>query len=329
VCDVSHFLFPDTFVCVSLLQLHAICVGITSGMALLVYQWIIAPSLYCNQRTTSRTAWMVAFGLVIPLALTIPYLLIVGLDLQNKFLAQCCSAVPTIVVFRTLEALYGTAACKPATRQNTTSKAAASAAVVSSGTITLHNRDLSTELAPSTSSSSSSLTGTTTSKTTTATTTDIVVAPMEASLSNYIHYYSSLTYCQWCDKTQSRVPVTRREILQHLTSFLLAFTMASILFSWLLLYDDYQPFSTKVRLEEWHWNLWDLLHWHHLVNMYILGGFSTVVLSTLFQMNALRDNILQGYATCPVFGNPMLESSSPSEFWSKKWNLTLQKLLKV
>jgi hypothetical protein len=148
-------------------------------------------------------------------------------------------------------------------------------------------------------------------------------------LSNYIHYYSSLTYCQWCDKTQKRVPVTRKEVLHHVTSFLLAYTVASILFSWLLLYDDYQPFSTKVRLDEWHLNLWDLLHWHHLVNMYLLGAFSTVVLSTLFQMNALRDNLLQGYATCPVFGNPMLESRSPSEFWSQKWNLTLQKLLNV
>lgn len=43
---------------------------------------------------------------------------------------------------------------------------------------------------------------------------------------------------------------------------------------------------------------------------------------------SLLYNILYGYQTYDVVLNPMLRSKSPSDFWSKRWNLAVHKGLK-
>ena len=45
-------------------------------------------------------------------------------------------------------------------------------------------------------------------------------------------------------------------------------------------------------------------------------------------MAAFGENF-QGYATAPVFLNPLFASTSPSDFWGRKWNLTIHRNLKV
>jgi hypothetical protein len=60
-----------------------------------------------QKRGTALSFW-VGYGIIIPIAIQIPYAMIILLDVQNKFMAQCCSVPANVVVFRTLEAMYGT-----------------------------------------------------------------------------------------------------------------------------------------------------------------------------------------------------------------------------
>ena len=47
-----------------------------------------------------------------------------------------------------------------------------------------------------------------------------------------------------------------------------------------------------------------------------------------FEMNAFGENV-KGFATRPLFDSPLTKSTTPTEFWTKRWNLMTHTLLKV
>ncbi|CAB9513380.1 Pfam:DUF821 [Seminavis robusta] len=53
-------------------------------------------------------AYLLGWGVIIPLSLWIPFEMMEAFDLRNKILKMCVSLVPMIVVFRSIEAMYDT-----------------------------------------------------------------------------------------------------------------------------------------------------------------------------------------------------------------------------
>jgi len=46
-----------------------------------------------------------------------------------------------------------------------------------------------------------------------------------------------------------------------------------------------------------------------------------------FELASVGEN-LKGYATIPIFLNPLWSSTSPTDFWGRKWNLMIHRILK-
>jgi hypothetical protein len=154
---------------------------------------------------------------------------------------------------------------------------------------------------------------------------DTSPATVENSLNSYIAYYTTLLQFDWDPKTGSRRKITRSEFttsLLQLSSFLL---LLSIVLSFELAY-DFEPFQSRVQLENFHFNV-DLLSFGHLANAYCLAVTVYLTLAFGFGLTAFGEHV-KGYYTKPIFFNPLFTSLSPSDFWGRKWNLMIHRMLK-
>jgi hypothetical protein len=59
----------------------------------------------------TTVSYLIGYGLIIPLALHLPYTFMEALDLQNKVLKMSFFPLPTVVVFRAVEAMHDTSPC--------------------------------------------------------------------------------------------------------------------------------------------------------------------------------------------------------------------------
>lgn len=149
---------------------------------------------------------------------------------------------------------------------------------------------------------------------------------VESSLTNYLIYYTTPCPLEWDKKTQMVRNVTRKEVISMLIKFYFHFTMLSLVLS-CLMHVNFQPFESNVRYNEWNLT-WDLLSPAHLANAYSLVVLTYLSLWVSFESISLGEN-LQGYATKPIFSNPLLTSTTPIDFWTKKWNVMVHSILKV
>eukprot|EP00546_Thalassionema_frauenfeldii_P002392 CAMPEP_0178932630 /NCGR_PEP_ID=MMETSP0786-20121207/22746_1 /TAXON_ID=186022 /ORGANISM="Thalassionema frauenfeldii, Strain CCMP 1798" /LENGTH=247 /DNA_ID=CAMNT_0020609987 /DNA_START=535 /DNA_END=1276 /DNA_ORIENTATION=+ len=62
-------------------------------------------------------------------------------------------------------------------------------------------------------------------------------------------------------------------------------------------------------------------------NNYLLMLTIYAVLNFGFRFTALGEQLKGGYATKPIFLNPVFGTRSLSEFWGKRWNLTIHNIL--
>lgn len=148
---------------------------------------------------------------------------------------------------------------------------------------------------------------------------------VEASLVNYVTYYSSVTHFEWNVKSQERRKITLREIGGALWRVAYFFTACSLWLSWMM-HVNYQPFGPKVPLDSFSLSL-DLFSPEHLLNAYCLAVLVYFVLATGFEITVFGEQI-KGYATKPTFNNPLFKSRSIREFWGKRWDLMIHRILK-
>ena len=87
------------------LQLLLLQLVLQCSAAVVIYLCIV------KQRGTA-TAYLAGYGAVIPAALYVSRALLELLDIQNKTMRLALANMPTVVVFRTLEAMYGTSDAK-------------------------------------------------------------------------------------------------------------------------------------------------------------------------------------------------------------------------
>jgi hypothetical protein len=148
---------------------------------------------------------------------------------------------------------------------------------------------------------------------------------VEASLANYVHYYSSLVNHVWNSNTNTRVRATTREVLGNAGMIFGQFILLSGVLSLLLAF-QFKPFSSNVQLDQFHVT-WELIHPGQLANNYLLAVLTLYSLAVGFNLMALMGN-LQGYAVRDFLRNPLFHSKSPSDFWAK-WNPVIGGALKA
>jgi hypothetical protein len=148
---------------------------------------------------------------------------------------------------------------------------------------------------------------------------------VESSIGTYMAYYTSLCHFDWNPKTKTRRILTLKEFLSNFFRLLVHFHLVGLVLS-VAMHFDYQPFSSNVILDDYHFSL-DLFSPAHMANCYLLGLVTFLTLAVGFEMAAFGDN-LKGFVTKPIFHNPLFTSRSPTEFWGRKWNMVIHKLLK-
>ena len=144
-------------------------------------------------------------------------------------------------------------------------------------------------------------------------------------MGTYMMYYSSLGHFDWLSKTKKRRVLTLRELGEVLWKLLSHIHLCSIVLS-VALHFNYQPFASNIILAQFSVS-WDIFSPAHLGNAYLLALLTYFVIAFAFEMACFGGN-LNGFYTKPVFDNPMLGSSSPPEFWGRRWNLVIHRTLK-
>lgn len=224
-------------------------------------KYVFAPCIYhfVIKKRNTPGAFLVGFGLI-PLSAAISFGLIEALHIENKILRLSLSILPTMGVFRVLEALYNT-----------------SPPVV------------------------------------------------ETSARHYAIYWSSLHHLIWEKDGRCR-RIGSSELVRNTLDVLLTFSFLSLALSVLLHY-NFQPFPSPVNLSSLTLT-WEQFSLAHLMNSYALVVVIFFALKFLFETDAWRVQLGDLRATKPVFLNPLWASSGTRDFWSRRWNLMIHRVLK-
>ena len=159
----------------------------------------------------------------------------------------------------------------------------------------------------------------------------------------------------WNKKTKTVDRISGMEIARLFLDRLFHIFVLSLVLSVLIHY-DYKPFDDRVGLTSFNITP-DLLSFGNIANSYLytskktrntfvvqcekiyLALISPMVsfllgvvlfyfgLSTLFELNAFQQNAL-GLRTERIFNDPFILSKTPTEFWTKRWNKMIHRMLK-
>ncbi len=146
------------------------------------------------------------------------------------------------------------------------------------------------------------------------------------NLSNYVAYYSSIIPFVWDPKTRVRRRISFPKLRMVFYEIALSFSGVSLLLSFLR-YHDYRPFPSSVPLDHLEWT-WEIFSSNHIANSYLHAWLIYGTLKTGFELSAFNENI-KGFDTHQLFDQPFLKSRTPTEFWTKRWNMLTRPLLKV
>lgn len=229
---------------------------IQSAFGAIIYLGIV------QQRGTLH-AYLLGWGIIVPVALWLPFWWLEFLDLRNKVLTLSSSTIMTVIGFRCLEAMYGT---------------------------TPHR------------------------------------SVIESNLGTYCAYYSSVAPFVWNDKLGQRQRITWKQLGWTIANLAGYVTAVSFVLS-IMIHYRYKPFAGDlVGLTELSFSR-DNVSLAHLGNSYCQAVLVYLTLKTGFDLTAFGENV-KGFATDTIFDAPFTRSRSPTEFWTRRWNLMIQRFLK-
>eukprot|EP00978_Attheya_sp_CCMP212_P012285 scaffold30497_cov51-Attheya_sp.AAC.1 len=96
----------------------------------------------------------------------------------------------------------------------------------------------------------------------------------------------------------------------------------------LLLESKFEPFETVVESTSLSHKLSDLFALGHILNNLIAAAMTYLMLNFGNSLLELTMTIA-GYKTVSFMNHPLLLSTSPTDFWARRWNRVVQGLLKV
>mmetsp|Transcript_10210 Transcript_10210/g.11313 ORF Transcript_10210/g.11313 Transcript_10210/m.11313 type:complete len:420 (-) Transcript_10210:12-1271(-) len=147
------------------------------------------------------------------------------------------------------------------------------------------------------------------------------------NLKSYLIYSSCLMGIKFDPKTNDLIPVTVKFIRMQLLTFGRDYVFVVSLMS-ILKPKDYEFFDVKTHADSLDHSFYELLSWRHLLNNYLVALLLSVSLSQSTLGVSIMYNLVYGYETLEVVRNPILKSTSPSDFWGKRWNILIHQGLK-
>jgi len=150
---------------------------------------------------------------------------------------------------------------------------------------------------------------------------------VESSFSNYALYCATPYEPVYDPKTNGPVPTTLTDTLSYLRLFFKANVVSGIFLSTILPF-HYEPFHTEIEASSLDHNFYDMIRYGHLGNNLIAAILFQQYL--IFFGHALRTgfSLLFGAKVIDFMKNPVFESTSPSDFWGRRWNLLIHGVLK-
>lgn len=149
------------------------------------------------------------------------------------------------------------------------------------------------------------------------------------SLSSFVLYFSSVLLFERDEKTKLPIPTTNRLKFQHLASFLTCLVCTGLFQSILTPFQDFNVFGEPVGYGSSDWWSWRrLLSWELYANSLMHAILFQLYLTLYCQGLTLFWHVVGGYQTQPAMINPLGKSTSPSEFWGRRWNRIVHHVLK-
>lgn len=177
---------------------------------------------------------------------------------------------------------------------------------------------------------------------------------VEKDLMSYCIYYSSPIPFLFEEKTKELVKASKSEIITKSKAILVNVFLTMLLLS-VLIPLDYEPFPSSRTMGQ---PLCAFFETYHLLNNYILAcefswlsrdwrrhcvrtksnhaifSFALIGLTYLCLDGgtlgvAVTISMMTGFSTVAVMHSPLSESTSPSDFWGRRWNRMIHAVLKV
>lgn len=142
---------------------------------------------------------------------------------------------------------------------------------------------------------------------------------VESSIWNYCSYYGNVVPYIWNSKTGKRETTTVIQIFRSFGEQLHNLVALSLVLS-VLIHFDFKPFNDTVGWTELYVSTNHFFHLGHICNSYCIAILLYFALKFSFEINSFGENI-KGYATPPLFDSPLTKSTTPTEFWTKRWNI--------
>lgn len=160
---------------------------------------------------------------------------------------------------------------------------------------------------------------------------DFSPATVETSMISYMYYSATVMITKFDKQTKNVSKVNFNKILYYLQRFLITLILMSFFLSFLVSC-SYKPFRTNydddIAINSLDHSIYDMIDIGHLGNNF----FGAIIFQSLLVTfgNGLRliTALLLGVETEEFMMNPVLKSSSPSDFWGKRWNLIIHYVLK-
>lgn len=151
---------------------------------------------------------------------------------------------------------------------------------------------------------------------------------VESSYKNYILYYVAAVETQFDTVTNQPIMATWDDKMQSLKSF--GFWLGTLgMYKSIFCISGYEPFQTTADGNDPSYNLGDIFDINLLRNnvlaTMLLQLYLSAFISALFTLVTI---ILRVKVKDGMMDNPLLKASSPSNFWSGRWNLVIHGALK-
>eukprot|EP00566_Odontella_aurita_P020845 CAMPEP_0113596704 /NCGR_PEP_ID=MMETSP0015_2-20120614/40497_1 /TAXON_ID=2838 /ORGANISM="Odontella" /LENGTH=364 /DNA_ID=CAMNT_0000504275 /DNA_START=387 /DNA_END=1481 /DNA_ORIENTATION=+ /assembly_acc=CAM_ASM_000160 len=147
------------------------------------------------------------------------------------------------------------------------------------------------------------------------------------SMKNYVTYYASLMEATFDPKTEEPVRATSTDMIHLILDFLPSALILTMLFSlaspW-----GYAPNVTSADAHSMDHTLGEIFSAGHLMNNFIAAALLSFSLSFGSKGVSLLFCLLTGVRTQRMVDNPMFASTSPSDFWGRRWNTLIHGALK-
>lgn len=141
-------------------------------------------------------------------------------------------------------------------------------------------------------------------------------------LKSFLWYFATTVEFNFDPKTQQPIPATGAELRRKALVLASLYLQASALFT-LLVPANYSLFPRR----EIHTFL-DMFHWSHMFNSYLMGALTKTVIEFGTSTLGWVVSFWSGYSTAHVNVRPLTCTTSPSDFWGRRWNTLVSSGLK-